>query len=79
MTIATHTNDRKALVKAIADELGTTSTYLRAPTYAYQVGDYTVDRDGNIIGEDFTALHDFLWRNGLLPEEIAADLEIDAL
>ena len=33
MIIATHTNDRKALVKAIADELGTTSTYLRAPTY----------------------------------------------
>ena len=75
MIIATHTNDRKALVKAIAEELGTTSTYLRAPTYAYQVGDFIIDRDGNIIGEDFTALHDFLWRNGFLPEEIAADLE----
>ncbi|MBR4538448.1 MAG: hypothetical protein IKO52_06340 [Clostridia bacterium] len=79
MTIETHTNDRKALVKAIADELGTTSTYLRAPTYAYQVGDYTVDRDGNIIGEDFAALYDFLWRNGLLPEEIAANLEAPAV
>lgn len=33
MTIETHTNDRKALVKAIAEELGVPSTYLRAPTY----------------------------------------------
>ena len=73
MTIETHTNDRKALVKAIAEELGVPSTYLRAPTYGYSVGDFTVDRDGNIIGEDFTPLRDFLQRNGFLPEEPAAE------
>ena len=44
MTITTNTTDRKALVKAIAEELGTTSTYLRAPTYGYQIGDFTVIR-----------------------------------
>ncbi len=81
MTITTNTTDRKALVKAIAEELGTTATYLRAPTYGYRVGDFTVDRDGNIIGEDFTALRDFLQANGWeIPEkevaaEPAADLE----
>ena len=75
MTITTNTTDRKALVKAIAEELGTTSTYLRAPTYAYQVGDFIVDRDGNISGEDFGALQDFLLRNGYIQEEAPADSE----
>lgn len=73
MTITTNTTDRKALVKAIAEELGTTSTYLRAPTYAYQVGDFIVDPDGNISGEDFGALRDFLLRNGYAAEEPAAE------
>ena len=77
MTIETHTNDRKALVKAIAEELGVPSTYLRAPTYGYSVGDFTVDRDGNIIGEDFTPLRDFLHRNGFLPEEPESTAEED--
>ena len=81
MTITTNTTDRKALVKAIAEELGTTATYLRAPSYGYQIGDFTVDRDGNIIGEDFTALRDFLQANGWeipeqeTPAEPAADPE----
>ena len=69
MIIITGTADRKALAKAIADELGTTSVYMRAPTYGYQVGDYIVDREGNIQGEDFGALRSFLQRNGYLPEE----------
>ena len=68
MTITTNTTDRKALAKAIADELGTTATYLRAPTYAYQIGDYIVDRNGNIQGDDFGALHAFLLRNGYVSE-----------
>ena len=72
MTITTNTTDRKALVKAIAEELGTTATYLRAPSYGYQIGDFTVDRDGNIIGEDFTALRDFLQAKGWeIPEQEA--------
>ncbi len=91
MTITTNTTDRKALVKAIAEELGTASTYLRAPTYAYQIGDFTVDRDGNIIGEDFGALQDFLARNGYElpdqevpvetqpPEEAPADSEAEPI
>ena len=78
MTITTNTTDRKALVKAIAEELGTASTYLRAPTYAYQIGDFTVDRDGNIIGEDFEALRDFLNRNGYAMDDADADLETAA-
>ena len=48
MTIKTNTTDRKALAKALADELGITPKYMGPPTFVYQVGDYTVNRDGNI-------------------------------
>ncbi len=72
MTIQTNTTDRKALVKAIAEELHTEYRYLRTPTYAYEVGDFTVDRDGNIIGEDFTPLMGFLLRNGYITEDALA-------
>lgn len=75
MTIVTNTTDRKALAKAIAEELGTTARYLGLPSYAYKIGDFTVDRDGNIIGDDFGALQDFLIRNGYSISEPAADPE----
>jgi len=69
MTVTTNTTDRKALAKALADKLGTTAKYMGPPTFGYQVGDYIVDRDGNIEGEDFKALRDFLQSIGCLPEE----------
>jgi len=78
MTITTSTTDRKALAKAIAEELGTTARYLGLPSYGYQIGDFTVDHDGNIIGEDFGALQDFLRRNGYVSDEPAADQEAPA-
>ena len=72
MTITTNTTDRKALAKAIAEELGTTARYVGMPSCGYQVGDYVVDRDGNITGENFDALRDFLTRNGYeLPDQEA--------
>ncbi len=40
---------RKELVKKLAEHLEVTSAYLGAPTFAYQVGDYTVDRHGSIL------------------------------
>ena len=64
-----NTTDRKALAKAIAEELHTEARYLRTPTYAYEVGDFTVDRDGNIVGDDFTPLMGFLLRNGYITED----------
>lgn len=75
MTITTNTTDRKALAKAIAAELGTDARYLGLPTYGYQIGDFTVDRDGNIHGDDFTALRDFLARNGYSVDDADADHE----
>ncbi len=78
MTIQTNTTDRKALAKAIAEELHTEARYLRTPTYAYEVGDFTVDRDGNIVGDDFTPLMAFLLRNGYITEDAAAAQAEDA-
>ncbi len=69
MTIATNTTDRKALAKALAEELGTTAKYTGVPYCNYKVGNYTVDRDGNIEGDDFEPIRDFLTRIGCLPEE----------
>ena len=69
MTIQTSTTDRKALAKAIAEALGTTVHYMGMPTCNYSIGDYMVDRQGNIIGDDFTALRDFLLANGYITED----------
>ena len=72
MTIQTNTTDRKALAKAIAEALHTEYRYLRMPTCAYEVGGYTIDRYGNITGDDFTPLMGFLLRNGYITEDAAA-------
>ena len=69
MTVTTNTTDRKAMAKTMAEHLGTTAKYMGPPTFGYQVGDYIVDRDGNIEGEDFEALRDFLRTLGCFPEE----------
>jgi len=45
-------SDRKALVEAISQELNTSSKYLGAPTFAYQVGEYTIDKNGTLTGAD---------------------------
>ena len=40
--------DRKRMVKAIEEELGITAKYLGAPTMAYEVGGFRVNRDGSL-------------------------------
>lgn len=69
MTIETRTEDRKALAKALAAELGTEARYMGLPSYAYQIGPYTVNRDGSIDGEDFEPIRGFLIREGLIAED----------
>ena len=69
MTISTNTTDRKAMAKAMAEHLGTTAKYMGVPSCGYQVGDYIIDKEGNIHGDDFEALRDFLQTIGCFPEE----------
>ena len=75
MTVFTNTTDRKAMAKAMAEHLGTTAKYMGVPSCGYQVGDYIVDKEGNIHGDDFEALRDFLQAIGCFPEEETAPTE----
>lgn len=45
---------RKELVKVMEAALGTKAKYLGMPTAAYQVGDYTVGKDGTVTWGDMT-------------------------
>lgn len=48
MNITLNATDRKPLVKAISQLTGEKAVYLKTPTYAYKIGDYTVTREGNL-------------------------------
>jgi len=45
-------SDRKHLAQALGEIISEKPIYLKAPTYAYQVGDYTISRDSEIICPD---------------------------
>ncbi len=58
--------ERKSLVNAISKELNASSKYLGAPTFAYEVAGYNIDKNGVLKGndnyelvEDLQGLHDF--------------------
>jgi len=44
-------NKRKDLVTAISEILNVPKKYLGIPSYAFQVGDYHIDREGTVTGE----------------------------
>lgn len=50
--IMTNAESRKNVVKALAEHLGEKAVYAGPPSFAYKVGDITVDREGKIILED---------------------------
>ena len=44
--------ERKSLVAAISQELNDPTKYLGAPTFAYEIGGYHIDKNGTVTGED---------------------------
>lgn len=52
MTLQTNPAERREMVQAISERLGSPAVYLRTPTYAYRIGDLTVERDGSIVSDD---------------------------
>ena len=57
---------RKELVTVLGLELNLTPKYLGAPTFAYEIGEYRVEKDGTLTGPDnpglvadLCGLHDF--------------------
>lgn len=76
MNITLNATDRKPLVKAISELTGEKAVYMKTPTYAYKIGDYTVTREGNLKAPDgldiesLQQLKDALESAGYQPEDI---------
>ena len=76
MNITLNATDRKPLVKAISELTGEKAVYMKTPTYAYKIGDYTVTREGNLEvpdgldAETLQQLKDTLESAGYQPEGI---------
>ena len=60
---------RKELVAAVGDFIGAKPEYLRAPTYAFAVGSYNIDREGTLTGPENPALIESLKEQGLITAE----------
>lgn len=54
--------DRRPLIAAISTITGADAKYLGAPTFAYQVGSFTIDRSGEVTfgGTDSTAIENLI-------------------
>lgn len=52
MRIELHIANRKPLVQVISEITGQPSKYMRTPTYTYQIGEFTVTREGDIEFDD---------------------------
>jgi len=52
MKLTMHVTARKPLVDLVSEFAGEDAVYLRAPTYAYRIGEYTVTRGGDLLFPD---------------------------
>ena len=57
-------SERKSLVGTISTILNASTKYLGAPTFAYEVGDYHIDKVGTLTGPDNLDLEDALHQEG---------------
>ena len=55
---------RKELATAVGAFLEATPVYQKAPTYAFAIGEYIIDRDGTLIGTENHALTEALAEQG---------------
>jgi len=72
MRFKTAVENRKNVVKAMEEVLGVRAKYLGPPTFNYEVGCFTVDRDGNVdtdSEEEGTRMQNELIERGLAQEE----------
>jgi len=56
--------ERKALVEAASNILGWTPVYKKAPTFAYAIANYIIDKNGVLTGPDSLDLEDALHQAG---------------
>ena len=55
---------RKELATAVGDFIGASPVYQKAPTYAFAIGSYTIDRNGTLSGEKNEELTEALAAQG---------------
>lgn len=55
MMVNYNIKDRKPFVKALEEITGTKAKYLYTPTYAYEIGIFTITREGNLTYDDATS------------------------
>lgn len=60
---------RKQLVVAVGDFIGAKPEYLRAPTYAFAVGSYNIDKEGTLTGPENPVLIESLKEQGFIAAE----------
>lgn len=60
---------RKELVVAVGDFIGAKPEYLKAPTYAFAVGSYNIDKEGTLTGPENPALLENLKEQGFIIAE----------
>jgi len=65
--------ERKELVNATSEFLGTKAVYLKTPTYAYSIGDIHIDKHGTGTGEFSHELLASLAEQGFVPTATDAE------
>ena len=66
MTIETNITNRRELANALAQYLNTRAVYLGPPTFAYQIGDIHLSREGILFGNDLDGIFPFLEMQGII-------------
>ena len=80
MTLNTHPENRKEMVKAISELTELPSSYMGMPSAAFQIGPMTISRDGTIDCEDETMIETIkpvLVERGWLDDESVAEVPED--
>ena len=81
MTLQTNPAERREMVQAISERLGSPAVYLRTPTCAYKIGNLTVERDGSIASDDdalLETLRPMLMERGWLTDAVDSEAEAPA-
>ena len=61
---------RKELVVAVSEFTGAEPQYKAAPSFAYEIGAYTVDKEGTLTGPESPAMLAALQEQGFIPARI---------
>ena len=78
MTLQTNPAERREVVRAISERLGSPAVYLRMPTCAYRIGGLTVESDGSIASDDealLETLRPMLIERGWLTDAVDSEAE----